>query len=110
SSAVPFPISWALRQIALTRPILARDACGSEEMRSDSVSTLVDLDRPTRDPEVNSFADVLIRDRVVILGPHDVPVAGDSALVDPLADLVRYLRQRPQQRPFFRFEHARPGT
>src|SRR5690606_26161915 len=89
---------------------LARDSFWGEGVRGQPVTAEVDLDHPGGDAQSNEFPYMHVGDGVVILLPHDVPIAPDSALIDPLADLVRHLRQRPQERSFLSIEHAPPGA
>ena len=66
-----------------------------------TLAFVIDLHEAVCDLQVNLLFHVLIRTGIPILLVHDMEVEVYSPAIDPLGDLVRDIRERTKEFPFF---------
>ena len=55
----------------------------------------------SRDPQIHLFLCILVRARIPVFLVYDMEVEVDSPAIDPLGDLIRDVRKRPEIIPLF---------
>ena len=70
-------------------------------VRCQTLAFVIDLHETVCDLQVNLLFSVLIRTGIPVLLVHDMKVEVDCPAIDPLGDLIRGIRKRAEEFPFF---------